>query len=98
MGWGMWDIRMLKAYHMLQDMMQGDWPVWIAQSDRISWETQKKVDRPKASLDKAMEEKNPPKGRVYHVIPKVNDGGEWPTLEEWIADKADKNKGSNRSR
>lgn len=89
--------------------MQGDWPVWISESDRLAWDVTRKINRPQAALDRARQaEENrlsntkgakPTPGLTFLVEPRVMDGGALPTFEEWLVDRADKNKsGQNKSR
>ena len=97
--WCKWDFLLIKAYYFLENMMQGDYPIWIADSDRVRWEVEKKTSRPQAALDKAkhdeqrrMDKKgaSPKYGLQFVLKPKVSDGGAMPTLREWLEERADK--------
>lgn len=77
-------------------------PVWVAESDRVTFDVKAKVSRPHAALERVKErdgKKKPVHGRYYSIEPRVMDGGEWPTLQDWITDLAEKaGRSENRTR
>ena len=89
--WGKWDFRLAKALELYEDMLVGGVPIYWDRSDRVNFLTGSYTSKSKAALDraeeKARESKNKNYGKVFYPIPKTNDGGPLPTLEEWLAEQ-----------
>lgn len=86
--WTTWDYRLLKAYHMLQDWYRDGIPVWWDESDRITFDAKARFSKSKAAIERAQEADSKKKaksyGKYYVAEPRVMDGGEMPTRDEWI--------------
>lgn len=99
--WTMWDYRLLKAYHMLQDWYRDGVPIWWDESERVTFDAKARVSKSRAAIERAQEastkgNKKAVPGRYFVAEPKVIDGGEFPTRDEWLAEQAKKS-GSNQS-
>jgi hypothetical protein len=89
-----WDIRLVKAYHFLENMLEGDFPVWITQSSRIRWDVDTRVSEPKRMISLAEERANKAgntHGVYFTVQPVLADDGAWPTLDDWMIEERERN-------
>jgi hypothetical protein len=97
-----WDLKMVAAYHVYNDMMRGSIPIYWDESDRVAFDVKTGVSKSKAALDRKEEQESKKKGTrhgVYHyAVPRTIDGGPLPTLEEWAAEKAAKQGNEKRPR
>jgi hypothetical protein len=90
-----WDYRLYKAHFVLQDWYRDGIPIWIDESDRVTFDAKAKISKSRAAIDKAQDSsanKKPVYGRYYIAEPKVMDGGDMPTLQEWLDEQQRKNK------
>lgn len=92
--WGKWDFRLVKGLEIHDEMIVGGVPIYWDRSDRVRFEVGTYTSKSKQALDRAEEKarksKNSNHGKVYYPIPKTTDGGPLPTLEEWLAERAEK--------
>lgn len=93
--WDIWDYRLFKAHYILQDWYRDGIPVWWDESDRVTFDAVARVSKSRAAIDRAQNSASkskakPVHGRYYVAQPRVMDGGEFPTREEWLKEQADK--------
>jgi hypothetical protein len=93
--WNVWDYRLIKAYHISQDWYRDGIPVWWDESDRVIFDAKARISKSRAAVQRAEEAANKKKnvhGRYFIAEPRVADGGDWPTRDEWLIEQANKNK------
>lgn len=92
--WTKWDLRLVMALEIHDNMMQGGIPLYWDRSDRVRFEVESYVSKSKAVLDraeaKAAEGKTKNYGKIFYVKPHTVDGGPLPTLEEFLEEQASK--------
>ena len=90
----MWDYRLIKAHYMLQDWYRDGVPIWWDESERITFDARARVSKSKAAIERAQEadgkKKNKTHGKYFIVEPRVMDGGEMPTRDEWLEEQNQK--------
>ena len=91
----MWDYRLFKAHYIIQDWYRDGIPIWWDESERIAFDAKARISKSRAAIERAQEAstKNNKKavpGRYFIAEPKVIDGGEWPTKEEWLEEQSNK--------
>ena len=94
------DFKLMKAFHIREDMMVGNVPIYWDQSDRVAFDVKTGISKSKAATERwerQQEKKNsgpnptkPTPGLFAYPVPKTIDGGPLPTLQEWIEEKAAK--------
>lgn len=92
--WTAWDYKLIKAYHLHEQYMDGNFPIWIDRSDRVAFDVKRGISRSKAALDRAEErdaKKKAVPGAFLYAVPRTIDGGPLPTMEEWVAQEKAKN-------
>ena len=66
-------------------------PLWWDESDRVTFDAKARFSKSRASIERAQEADNKKKaksyGKYYVVEPRVMDGGEMPTREEWFEEQ-----------
>jgi hypothetical protein len=91
----MWDYRLLKAHYILEDWYRDGIPLWWDESDRVTFDAKARFSKSRAAIERAQEtdskKKSKSYGKYYIVEPKIMDGGEMPTREEWIGEQNKKN-------
>jgi hypothetical protein len=101
-----WDLKMVAALHIYDDLMRGSVPVYWDESDRVRFVVKTGVSKSSKVIQAAQErdEKNKSKdtkGLYYYAVPETIDGGPLPTIEEWAKERAAKqgrqNEGPRRS-
>jgi hypothetical protein len=92
--WSEWDFKLLKAHHLVQDWYRDGIPIWWDESDRVTFDAKARVSKSRAAIERAQESasKNnkPSPGRYFIAEPRVMDGGELPTRDEWLDEQAAK--------
>lgn len=100
--WTMWDYHLFKAHHILEDWYRDGIPVWWDESDRVTFDAKPRTSKSRAAIERASEKESKKKtkshGLYYIVEPRVMDGGELPTREEWLEEQERKNASENKSR
>jgi hypothetical protein len=99
--WDAWDYKIFKAHYILKDWYRNGIPIWWDESDRVTFDALGRVSKSRAAIDRAEESasknnKKPVPGRYFIAEPRVIDGGEFPTRDEWLEEVALK-KGNNTS-
>ncbi len=93
--WCAWDYKLLKAHFILQDWYRDGIPIWVDESDRVTFDVAARVSKSRAAIERAQEsaskKKNVP-GRYFIAEPRVMDGGDMPTRDEWM-DEQDRKRG-----
>jgi hypothetical protein len=93
--WTEWDFKIFKAHYILQDWYRDGIPVWWDESDRVTFDAKARVSTSRAAIERAQQSgsknKKPTPGRYFIAEPRVMDGGEMPTRDEWLAEEANKN-------
>jgi len=86
--WTSWDYKLLKAHYILQDWYRDGIPIWWDESERVAFETKARVSKSRAAIERAQEKagknKTTTHGRYFVAEPKVIDGGDMPTRDEWL--------------
>jgi hypothetical protein len=75
-------------------MLEGDFPIWIAQSSRIRWDVDTRVSEPKRMIAYAEERANKSgntQGVYFTVTPMLMDDGPWPTIDDWMLEERERN-------
>lgn len=86
------DLKLIKAYYLKQQFAQDGYPVWIDRSDRVTFEVKSFVSKSAAAIERRQardaesEQKN--YGKRYYAVPVVIDGGEMPTMREYMDEQA----------
>jgi hypothetical protein len=93
----MWDYRLFKAYYILQDWYRDGVPIWWDESDRVTFDAVGRVSKSRAAIERAQDAstangKKAVPGRYFIAEPRVMDGGELPTREEWLDEQSKKTK------
>jgi hypothetical protein len=85
---------LFKAHFILEDWYRDGIPLWWDESDRVTFNAIARVSKSRAAIDRAEEGANKNKksvpGRYFIAEPKVMDGGEFPTREEWAEEQSRK--------
>lgn len=96
--WTMWDFRLFKAHYILKDWYRNGIPLWWDESDRVTFDVKARVSKSRAAIERASEaeakKKSKSHGKYFVVEPRVMDGGDMPTRDEWLEEQEMK-KGSN---
>ena len=94
----MWDYRLIKAHYLLEDWYRDGIPIWWDESDRVTFDAKARTSKSRAAIERAQESDSKKKakqhGKYYTAEPRVMDGGEMPTREEWL-DEQERKKGNN---
>jgi hypothetical protein len=86
--YGSWDLRLAAAFHIYEDLMRGNIPVYWDESDRVAFDVKTGVSKSKAAIQRKEEQvKKPVPGQYFYAVPRTIDGGPLPTYEEWIAER-----------
>lgn len=92
--WTVWDYRLIKAHYLLEDWYRDGIPIWVDESDRITFDVKARYSKSRAAIERAQEadskKKNKQHGKYYIVEPRVMDGGEMPTRDEWLLEQEGK--------
>lgn len=69
-------------------------PIWWDESERITFDAKARVSKSRAAIERAQEadgkKKNKAHGRYFTAEPRVMDGGEMPTRDEWLKEQEEK--------
>lgn len=97
----MWDYRLFKAHYILEDWYRDGIPIWWDESDRVTFDAKARISKSRASIERAQEadskKKSKSYGRYFVAEPRLMDGDEMPTREEWLQEQENK-KGAVRER
>ena len=97
--WTVWDYRLLKAHYILEEWYRDGIPLWWDESDRVTFDARARFSKSRAAIERAQESDSKKKsksyGKYYVAEPKVIDGGNMPTREEWLDEQQRKNGMSN---
>jgi hypothetical protein len=97
--WTMWDYRLIKAHYILQDWYRDGVPLWWDESDRVTFDAKARFSKSRASIERAQEadskKKSKSHGKYYITEPRVMDGGDMPTRQEWLEEQ-ERKKGNVR--
>jgi len=91
--WNVWDYRLYKAHHVLQDWYRDGVPIWWDESERVAFDAIPRTSKSRAAIERAQDSASNKKsvpGRYFIAEPKVIDGGDFPTMAEWLAEQAEK--------
>ena len=87
----MWDYRLFKAHYILEDWYRDGIPVWWDESDRVTFDAKARFSKSRAAIERAQEadgkKKTKAYGKYYVTEPRVVDGGELPTRDEWLEEQ-----------
>ena len=96
--WTMWDYRLIKAHYLLEDWYRDGVPLWWDESDRVTFDAKARFSKSRAAVERAQEadgkKKSKAYGKYYIAEPRVMDGGDMPTREEWLEEQERKAGGS----
>jgi len=92
--WDQWDYKLFKAHYILEDWYRDGIPIWWDESDRVTFDAKARVSKSRAATERAQEadskKKNKTPGRYFVVEPRLMDGEEMPTREEWLEEQKQK--------
>ena len=92
--WTEWDFKLFKAHYILEDWYRDGIPIWVDESDRVTFDAIPRVSKSRAAVERASEKEAKKKTKshgVYYIVePRVMDGGELPTREEWLQEQGQK--------
>ncbi len=87
----MWDYRLIKAHHLLEDWYRDGVPIWWDESDRVTFDAKARVSKSRAAVERASEASNKKNSKSYGVYfiaePRTMDDGEMPTRAEWLEEQ-----------
>tara|TARA_R110000822_G_scaffold839_2_gene3675 strand:- start:143 stop:472 length:330 start_codon:yes stop_codon:yes gene_type:complete len=90
----MWDYRLIKAHYLLEDWYRDGIPIWWDESDRVTFDAKARFSKSRAATERAQEadgkKKSKVYGKYYTAEPRVMDGGEFPTRDEWLEEQETK--------
>ena len=80
---------------MLDDWYRDGVPIWWDESDRVTFDAKGRTSKSRAAIERAQENatkgnKKAIPGRYFIAEPKVIDGGEFPTRDDWLQEQAAK--------
>lgn len=90
-----WDIVLVNALHIHDDMMQGGVPLYWDRSERVRFTAEHYISKSRAALDaaedKEKKKKTPTYGKVFYPKPHTTDENPLlPTLEEFLEEQRKK--------
>lgn len=93
--WDIWDYRLLKAQYIIQDWYRDGIPIWWDESERVTFDAVARVSKSRAAIERAQDSaskgnKKPVPGRYFIPEPRVVDGGDFPTRDEWLEEQEKK--------
>lgn len=94
-----WDLLLDEAYQIIEDYTDDNGIlIWERESDRVTFDAIPRVNKALAARDKKTSGKNykPRHGEYWEFKPILMRGTEWPTLEEYFEEKAEKAQGKSR--
>ena len=88
----MWDYRLVKAHFLLEDWYRDGIPVWWDESERVTFDAVSRISKSRAAVERAQEAasgkgKKPVPGRYFIAEPRLMEGEDWPTRDEWLAEQ-----------
>lgn len=93
-AWDEWDYKLFKAHYILEDWYRDGIPVWWDESDRVTFDAKARTSKSRAAVERAQEadgkKKSKAYGKYYVTEPRVMDGGDMPTREEWLKEQEEK--------
>lgn len=85
----------MKAHYIKEEWYRDGIPIWWDESDRVTFNVKARVSKSRAAVERAQEQASKGKktvhGRYFIAEPKVMDGGDFPTRNEWLEEQAVKN-------
>jgi len=89
-----WDYKLFKAHYILQDWYRDGIPVWWDESERVTFDAKARISKSRAAIERAQDaaskKKTPTYGQYFTAEPRVMDGGEMPTRDEWLEEQSRK--------
>lgn len=90
----MWDYRLIKAHYIIQDWYRDGVPLWWDESDRVTFDAKARTSKSRAAIERAQESDSKKKsksyGKYWVAEPRVMDGGDLPSREEWLDEQESK--------
>ena len=80
----------------MQDWYRDGIPIWWDESERVTFDAKARTSRSRAAIERAQDAatangKKAVPGRYFIAEPRVMDGGEMPTRDEWLEEQEVKN-------
>lgn len=90
-GFTSWDYALIAALQIIQDYTDDNGLlVWERDSERVEVIADKKIDPFRAVIERVTKKKNYEPRPGEYFVPRLRlIGGEWPTLEEYVAEMQD---------
>ena len=89
--WTEWDYKLVKAHFLKEDWYRDGIPLWIDESDRVAFDAKARFSKSRGAIERAQEadgkKKSKSHGKYFIAEPRVIDGGEMPTRQEWIEEQ-----------
>lgn len=93
--WTVWDYRLIKAHYILMDWYRDGVPIWWDESDRVTFDVKARTSKSRAATERAQEadgkKKNKSYGKYFIAEPRLMEGDEMPTRQEWLEEQERKN-------
>jgi len=72
--------------------MSGQFPIWLDQSPRVIFEAKSYISRSEAAIERAQKNQSNSDipGQRWYAVPRVGDGGQMPTMREYLDEQARK--------
>jgi hypothetical protein len=90
--WTVWDYRLIKAYHLKQGFMSGNFPVWLDRDENVWFESKSFVSRSEAVIEDAQEKDQKSGGtkgkKFYATIKGTRNGEPLPTMRDFLEKQA----------
>lgn len=87
-----WDGKLIKALYLCEAFEIEGYPVWVEESDAVTFKAKRKRIRSLAVVEAAQETHNkkerPEKGIRFYAEAKLKPGRTWPTRKEWTDRRA----------
>lgn len=93
--WTVWDYRLIKAHYILDDWYRDGVPIWWDESERVTFDAKARTSKSRAAIERAQEadskKKKKAHGKYWTAEPRLMEGEELPTREEWLEEQERKN-------
>lgn len=98
--WNEWDFKLFKAHYIIQDWYRDGIPIWWDESERVAFDAKARISKSRAAIERAEEASSKNKksvpGRYFTVEPVVIGGGDFPTRQEWLEERANMESGNGK--
>lgn len=86
------DGTLIKAYYLQKAYEVDGYPIWVEESDKVTFVAKSRVIRSLAAVEAEQEaeskKKHPRPGKRFHAEAQLRPGASWPTRAEWMDRRA----------